>query len=319
MNRARRVIVILFLVLAAGYLGWRAWAPRPQDEYVLSGYIEGENLYLAAPIAGSIATMSVARGDRVTPGETVFTVDAAQLRAERDQAAAAAAAAQAQVATAEARLTQSRASLAAATAQAENAARDLARYRSAQRENPASVAQQQVDTAIATAGNTAGQRDAAESDVKAQAAQIAAAEAQLRAQQAALADAESKLDQLAPRAPVAARVQDVFFQQGEWAAANQPVVSLLPDDKVKVRFFVPEQDVARYHLGDTIHFSCDGCAAGLSARVIYISAQPEFTPPIIYSRSSRDRLVFLMEALPGDPKGLTPGLPVDVVPFGDRK
>jgi len=319
MNGARRVIVVLLLVLAAGYLGWRAWAPRPEDETVLSGYIEGENLYLAAPIAGSIATMSVARGDRVTAGETVFSVDAAQLRAERDQAAAALAAARAQVATAEARLAQSRASLAAATAQADNAARDLARYRSAQRANAASVAQQQVDTAIATAGNTAGQRDAAESDVKAQAAQIAAAEAQIRAQQAALADAQSKLDQLAPRAPVAARVQDVFFQQGEWAAANQPVVSLLPDDRVKVRFFVPEQDVARYRLGDTIHFACDGCAAGLSARMIYISAQPEFTPPIIYSRSSRDRLVFLMEALPGDPKGLTPGLPVDVVPLGERR
>jgi HlyD family secretion protein len=319
MNRARRSIVVLLLVVAAGYLGWRAWAPRPQDEIMLSGYIEGENLYLAAPIAGTIATMSVARGDRVTPGETVFSVDAAQLRAERDQAAASVGAAQAQVATAQARLAQSRASLAAATAQADNAAHDLARYRSAQRANSASVAQQQVDTAIATAGNTVGQRDAAESDVKAQVAQIDAAEAQLRAQQAALADAQNKLDQLAPRAPTTARVQDVFFQQGEWAAANQPVVSLLPDNKVKIRFFVPEQDVSRYRLGGTIHFGCDGCAAGLSARLIYISAQPEFTPPIIYSRSSRDRLVFLMEALPGDPKGLTPGLPVDVVPLGDQK
>jgi HlyD family secretion protein len=255
----------------------------------------------------------------VTAGETVFTVDAAQLRAERDQAAASVAAAQAQVATAQARLAQSRASFAAAAAQADNAARDLARYRSAQRANAASVAQQQVDAAIATAGNTVGQRDAAESDAKAQAEQIDVATAQLHAQQAALADAQAKLDQLAPRAPAAARVQDVFFQQGEWAAANQPVVSLLPDDRIKIRFFVPEQEVARYRLGDTIHFSCDGCAAGLTARLIYISAQPEFTPPIIYSRSSRDRLVFLMEALPGDPKGLNPGLPVDVVPLGERR
>ena len=319
MNLARRIVVVLLLVVAAGYLGWRAWAPRPQDETVLSGYIEGENLYLAAPIAGTIASLSVARGDRVTAGETVFTVDAAQLSAERDQAAASVGAAQAQVGTAEARLAQSRASFAAATAQADNAVRDLARFRSAQRANAASVAQQQVDAAIATAGNTVGQRDAAESDAKAQAEQIDVATAQLHAQQAALADAQAKLDQLSPRAPVAARVQDVFYQQGEWAAANQPVVSLLPDDKVKIRFFVPEQEVARYRLGDTIHFSCDGCAAGLTARLIYISAQPEFTPPIIYSRSSRDRLVFLMEALPGDPKGLNPGLPVDVVPLGDGR
>ena len=319
MNRARRIIFVLLLIVAAGYLGWRAWAPRPQDAAVLSGYVEGENLYLAAPIAGTIETMSVARGDRVTAGETAFTVDAAQLRAERDQSAASLTAAQAQVATAQARLAQSRASLAAAAAQADNAARDLARYRSAQRANPASVAQQQVDAAVATAANTAGQRDAAEGDAKAQVAQIDAAQAQLRAQQAALADAQSKLDQLAPRAPVAARVQDVFFQQGEWAAADQPVVSLLPDNKVKIRFFVPEQDVSRYRPGDTIHFACDGCAAGLTARVNYISSQPEYTPPIIYSQSSRDRLVFLLEALPGDPTGLTPGLPVDVEPLGQHR
>jgi HlyD family secretion protein len=316
MNRVRRAIVFLLLVAAAGYLGWRAWAPRPQDENVLSGYIEGEDLYLAAPIAGTIETMKVARGDRVTAGELVFSMDAAQLRAQRDQAAATIAADQAQIATAEARLAQSRASLSAATAQAANAARDLARYRTAQHANPASVAQQQVDAAIASAANTEGQLGAAESDTKAQAAQIDVAEAQLHAQQATLADAQSKLDQLSPCAPAAARVQDVFFQKGEWAAANQPIVSLLPDDKVKIRFFVPEQDVSRYHPGDIIHFDCDGCATGLTARINYISAQPEFTPPIIYSRSSRDRLVFLMEALPADPKGLTPGLPVDVTPFG---
>src|SRR5580704_17333250 len=106
MNLARRIIVVLLLVVAAGYLGWRAWAPRPQDENGLSGYIEGENLYLAAPIAGTIATMSVARGDRVTPDQPLFAMDAAQLRAERDQAAASAIAAQAQVATAQARLAQ---------------------------------------------------------------------------------------------------------------------------------------------------------------------------------------------------------------------
>jgi HlyD family secretion protein len=319
MNRARRVIVVLLLLAGAGYLGWRAWQPRPEDANVLSGYIEGETLYLAAPIAGPIAKMQVARGDRVTAGETLFTMDATQLRAERDQAAASLAAAKAQVANAEARLAQSRASAEASVAQADNAARDLVRYRTAQRANIASVAQQQVDSAIASAANTAGQRDAARADVAAQATQVTAMQAQVAEQQAALADAQDKLDQLSPRAPGPARVQDTFYQTGEWAAANQPVVSLLPDDKVKVRFFVPEQDVARYRPGETIRFDCDGCASGLTARIIYVSSQPEFTPPIIYSRNSRDRLVYLVEALSPDPKGLMPGLPVDVIPLGERR
>lgn len=319
MNRLRRIVVILLLLAGGAYLGWRAWVPRPQDETVLSGYIEGENLYIAAPISGTVATLAVARGDRVAADAPLFSMDASQLRAERDQAAAALAAARTQVTAAEARVAQSRAQAAAAAAQAENAARDLARYRSAQRVSAASVSQQQVDAAIASAANTAAQRAAADSDVAAQQAQVAAAQAQVTQQQAALADAQSKLDQLSPRAPGAARVQDTFYQPGEWAAANQPVVALLPDDKVKVRFFVPEQDVARYQPGVVVHFDCDGCASGLTARITYVSAQPEFTPPVIYSRASRDRLVFLVEALPKDPKGLMPGLPVDVIPLEDGR
>lgn len=312
---ARRIVLTLVALGVAGWLAWRAWGPQNQTEAVLLGYIEGENLYLAAPVSGFVARLSVARGDRVAAGAPLFTMDEASLRAQRDQAAASEAQAKAQIATAEAKLAQSRATAAAAQAQAQNAAQDLERYRAAMRANAASVSRQQVDTAVATAANAAGQADAARSDVAAQETQIEAAKAAAQAQAAALADVASRLAQLAPCAPAAGRVQDVFFQTGEWAAANQPVISLLPDDKVKIRFFVPEGDVARYRPGETVQFDCDGCAKGLSARINYVSTQPEYTPPIIYSRSTRDKLVFLVEAVPGDGSKLMPGLPVDVMPL----
>jgi HlyD family secretion protein len=316
MNLVRRIIVIVLLVAGAGYLAWRTWAPRPENAAVLSGYIEGELLYLSAPVSGTITALNVARGDRVAAGQPLFTIDVSQLRAQRDQAAAALAAAHAQVVTAGARLAQSRASAAATAAQAENAAHDLIRYRTAARADRASISLQQLDTAVANAANTEGQSMAASSDVAAQEAQVAVAEAQEKQQAAVLAEQQSKLDQLTPHAPGPARVQDTFYQLGEWAAANQPVVSLLPDNRVRIRFFVPVGDVPRYHAGEVVHFSCDGCTAGLTARINYVSPQPEFTPPIIYSRSSRDRLVFLVEAEPRMPRELTPGLPVDVMPLG---
>lgn len=312
---ARRIILVMVALGAAGWLSWRAWGPQRANEAVLLGYIEGENLYLAAPVSGFVAKVSVARGDHVAAGAPLFTMDEASLRAQRDQAAAAEAQAKAQIATAEAKLTQSRATAAAAQAQSQNAAQDLERYRSAMRANAASVSRQQVDSAAAAAANAAGQADAARSDVTAQETQIEAAKAATQAQAAALADVAARLGQLAPSAPTAARVQDVFYQAGEWAAANQAVISLLPDDKVKLRFFVPEVDVARYRPGETVQFDCDGCAKGLTARINYVSSQPEYTPPIIYSRSTRDKLVFLVEAIPGDATRLMPGLPVDVMPL----
>lgn len=317
MKRVRQILLIIVALGVAGWLAWRAWGPRPADEAVLSGYIEGENLYLSASVSGFVAQMDVARGDRVASGAKLFAMDDASLRAQRNQAAANLTQAQAQIATAQAKLAQSRASAEAAKAQATNATEDLRRYREALRVNAATVSRQQVDTAVATAGNAVGQAAAAQSDVTAQETQIAAAQAQAAAQQAALAEVNARLAQLEPCAPTAARVQDVFYQNGEWVTENQPVVSLLPDNKVKVRFFVPEADVVRYRPGETVHFDCDGCAPGLTARINYVSSQPEYTPPIIYSRSTRDKLVFLVEALPSETEArkLTPGLPVDVVPL----
>jgi HlyD family secretion protein len=315
MNAARRIVLIVVVVLGAAWLGWRAWGPRDDGANVLSGYVEGEVLYLSTPVAGSVVSVSVVRGERVAAGAKLFAVDPAILQAQRDQQVAQLAAARAQIAAAEAKLQQSAANVAGATAQAENATKDLARYRMAQRASLASVSQQQIDQATATAANTAAQRDAARQDVNAQAAQIEMMRAQAAQYQAAIAEAQSRLDQLAPVAPAAGLVQDTYYQVGEWAGANQPIIAFLPDDRVRLRFFVPEHEVARYRPGETVRFSCDGCAAGLQARISYVSAQPEFTPPIIYSRNSRDRLVFLVEAMPSEAKTLMPGLPVDVLPL----
>jgi HlyD family secretion protein len=315
MNRVRQIIMILVAIGVGGWLAWRAWGPHPGDQAALSGYIEGENLYLSAAISGFVAHIDVARGERVVAGQKLFAMDDASLRAQRDQAAATLAQAEAQIGTAEAKLAQSRANAEAAVAQATNAAEDLKRYRTALRVNAETVSRQQVDTAVATAANAAGQAAAARGDVMAQETQIAAAKAQAQAEQAALADVSARLAQLEPCAPAAARVQDVFYQKGEWVAENQPVVSLIPDNKVKVRFFAPEAEVTRYQPGATVHFDCDGCAKGLTARINYVSSQPEYTPPIIYSRSTRDKMVFLVEALPEDARNLMPGLPVDVEPL----
>ena len=120
----------------------------------------------------------------------------------------------------------------------------------------------------------------------------------------------SGINDMAPAAPGPARVEEVFYQRGEWAAANQPIVALIPDDRVYVRFFVPEQAVAAYRPGTRVRFRCDGCPDDLAATITYVSPRPEFTPPIIYSREARDRLVFMVEARPENgaaPRSRAPG------------
>src|SRR5690606_37514349 len=137
----------------------------------------------------------------------------------------------------------------------------------------------------------------------------------VRQAEATLTGVAARVEELSPLAPAAGRLEEVFYQAGEWVPANQPVLSLLPQDRVRIRFFAPQDQVMAYQVGREVAFACDGCPQGLRARITYVSPRPEFTPPVIYSRDARDRLVFLVEALPTRREGLVPGLPVDVTPL----
>jgi len=309
-------LVIGGLALAAAVLAVILFVvPQFRAAPRLSGYIEGEPLYLASPIAGELTQVMVARGERVAAGAPLFVVDTRTLAAARDQAAGRVTQAQSAIEGARATRAQLAANVVAAQASATQADQDLARVQHLLALGGGAISRQDVDKYRAADATARAQLAAARRQADAAAAQIASAGGQLGEAEGARADALARLGQASPIAPVAARVEDVFFQQGEWAAANQPVVSLLPDDRVRLRFFVPERSVALYRIGRQVSFGCDGCAKGLVARINYVSPRAEFTPPVIYSLQSRDRLVFLVEALPANPAGLTPGLPIDVVPL----
>lgn len=313
MNRFRAAIIIA-VIIAAAAAAWLLLGGSDRQR-MLSGYIEGENLYLASPVAGTVASVAAVEGARVAAGQPLFSVDPATLTAQGQQAEAGVAAAHTQIATAEANAQQAAAEIAAASAESERARRDLARLLSVRSDDPAAVAGRDVDAARSALKAAEARVAAARKTANARQAQVSAARAHAAEAMGGRREVQIRVSQLSPVAPAAARVEEVFFQPGEWVSANQPVVSLLPDTKVKIRFFVPEQQVERYRPGRKIRFTCDGCARGFAATIRYVSPRPEFTPPIIFSRDSRDRLVFMVEAYPEKPSGLQPGLPVDVEPL----
>ena len=139
------------------------------------------------------------------------------------------------------------------------------------------------------------------------------AEAVLRTAEARLNSARTRLDRRRIVSPVTGIVQEVYFRQGEQVQPGRPILSLLPPGGVRVRFFVPQAELPKVKLGERIAVKCDGCAADLVARVNFISAQAEFTPPVIYSQEERARLVFRVEAIPERPADLRVGQPVSVM------
>ena len=76
---------------------------------------------------------------------------------------------------------------------------------------------------------------------------------------------------------------------------------------------MPEPEIARLKLGGPVELRLDGRSNPVPATISYIATQAEYTPPVIYSRENRAKLVFLVEARPAltNLLELRPGQPVD--------
>lgn len=291
-----------------------------RDPPALHGYAEAELLHIAPPASGTLAHVAVERGQRVQTGQLLFTMDstaearssdAAQARQERAAAQLAnlrtgrrpleLAALEQQGLQAAAALTASSSALQRQQQLVEQGfvtAARLDELRAAQDRDSARVRELQAQLALA--------RQAARRD------EVAAAAADARAAQADAALAGWRQAQAERAAPRAGQVFDVVHRPGEVVPAGAPVVSLLPDGALKVVFFVPEPQLPRATAGAMVQLGCDGCAAGLQARIRWVSPQAEYTPPVLYGTGARAKLVYRVEAEPQAGAVLHPGQPVDV-------
>lgn len=287
-----------------------------------SGYAEGDYVYVAAPLAGRLEQLSVQAGQSVKQGALLFALDDEAERAARDEAQARARSAEAQAANTETgrrrdEIAVTQAQLAQARAQAALAAGELARQRGLVAQGFVSPAR--LDDARSAADQTRARVAELEASLR-----VARLPARGDEQRAALAQAEAasqavrgsdwRTAQKQQLAPVDAQVADTYFRAGEYVAAGQPVLALLPSAAVKARFFVPEGEIATLSPGQGVTLSCDGCGAPIAARISRIATRAEYTPPVIYSNAQRARLVFLVEARPDaqDAARLRPGQPLDV-------
>lgn len=298
-------------------LNWACPAPAP----FAVGYVEGQYVLIAPVDTATIETLNVARGDMITANQPL-----AQL--ERRDAEIAVASAVASLANAEselANLNQGRrpeeiavveAGLASAQAQVAEAERIL--QRQSELLNRGISAQAEFDVAstnvlLANAKVEEFEADLAVANLPARPDVIKAAEAVVDQARAGLEQARWRLDKRTLSIGASGQVFDIIRNVGELAGPQAPVLSVLPEGAVKLRVYVPEPSLSHISVGDVIRVNCDNCDELAQAKISYISDHPEFTPPVIYGRDSRQKLVFLVEAEPlAGAAALVPGQIVDV-------
>jgi HlyD family secretion protein len=312
-----RILLLLFAPVMLAGCGDQAGNDFP-------GYMEADLVLVGSEQGGRVLTLTVEEGDHVEKGKPIFSLES---EAEEAQVAAA----RSRVTEAEARLADVKqtmqrpgeieileAALTQARAMLRNSKSTLERTQKLHEEGW--LAKANLDDAKAKHDRDEAVVGEAEKRISAaklpgRSDMIDAAAANADAAKNALVQAETNLGKRKVASPASGSVEEIYFRPGEVVKEGQAVLALLPPGNLKVRFFVQEPVRASLSVGQIVQVGCDGCGEGLTAKISFISRDAEFTPPVIFSREQREKLVFLVEARPiGDAAKLTAGQPVTVKP-----
>lgn len=298
-----------------------ACQPPPPSDWI-DGYLEAEIVNISAEVPGRLQGLAVSEGQRVEVGNKLFWLNDAIEQTTVQEAMGrvnslsnnlkniSSGSRPEEIAVLEEQLAQALADLELAK---KNLARTSelahAKFLSPSQEDDART---RVDSANARVNSIRAQINSAR--LAARPAQIGAAKAEQESSQAGLQKARQVLAQKMVDSPVQGVVNELFYRPGEVVPAGKPVLALVLQNSYRARFYLGADKLAKLKLQQAIRITVQGCNGSLPATIRRIAEKPEYSPPVLYSRDSRDKLVFLVEAntAPTNSCQLHAGIPIGV-------
>jgi HlyD family secretion protein len=275
-----KIFKILSIVIMGALVGLVTGCKQKEEKY--QGYVEVKLRYISCDFSGILTNLLVQSGDIVKAGDQLFSIDKYMEQKNLEIAKEKILIAKAQIDQIQSQLNLS--------------GIDLTRLRALQEKNFVSKSS----------------LDAAESGYKVAVAQLDQAKSIFKNSNADVALSQWIYGKKHVSAVADAIVFDTFYNEGEFVLLSRPVLALLVPEDVKIIFFIPEKALGKVKVNQKVEITCDGCENPLPAKISYISPQPQFTPPVIFSQDTSDKLMFAIEAraTPEISKKLHPGQPV---------
>ena len=251
----------IICAIACGALGLFAGCRRQSD--TVSGTIEVDEVHVASRSAGRVEKIFAWEGDTLKAGAPIVQLEASEMKARRDLAAA-------QI----------------------NTAQHDVEAQSAQLEFLRAEAQRQQDL---LKRNTVSPSEAerAVSAAKAQEKNIAAARARVEQAKAQLADMDAQIQEMKIVAPADSILEILSVKVGDVLPANREVATLILPDRLWVRVYVPELWLGSIQLNETVRVRVDSHPGrDFSGVVEQMNRKAEFTPRNVQTVEDRIKQVF---------------------------
>jgi len=277
----RNLIIVLVVIVAGGFLGYKYWKSRqgavPKGIAYGNGRIEAKLSDASAKEPLRVKEILVDEGDLVRPGQVLVRLDTITLDAQLAEARAQVAASQEQVAAAQAAIVRQKSEIELAKIEAERSRKLVEERAGSQREYD--VRKTNLET------TTAG---LAEDEARLQTAlqQVQVAKANVEAIQSRINDATLT-------SPVLGRVLYRLAEPGEVLGPGGKALTLVNLQDVYMEIFLPAAQAAALKIGAearlTVDFEPDRSAVGY---VSFVSPEAQFTPKQVETRSEREKLMF---------------------------
>lgn len=289
---------------------------------IYNGYAEGEYVNISSTQSGKLDKLFVTRGDKVSINSNLFALECdseilALKQTSSDLAAAEATLKDYQKGSRPEEIKVIEAQLSQAIANADNADHQWKRNKTLYPAN--AVSKTQLDDSEALAKATTAKVKELQDALKVaklskRLDQITAQKERVEQLRSAVKQAQWRVDEKGVKSRYDALVYDTLYREGEFVPSGGIIIRLLPPENIKIRFFVPQRVAESLQIGNNVSIIERSDGKKIAAHVTYISPEAEFTPPIIYSNETKDKLTYMIEAYPqkSDAPLLHPGQPVEV-------
>ena len=302
------ILVVLLVVSLAGISFWFLQRNQTGTPSV-SGTIETDEVHVASRYGGRVAKILAQEGDSLKAGQVLVELEAAELQARRDQAAAMLAESEAGPRKEE--ITAAKNDWESLQAELEFALADEKRTRELFEKNTVSTSER--DRAVTKARGLGKSAAAAKSRYELLLAGTRPERiAQARAQ---LSEIDTQLREMKILAPTNSVLEVLSVKTGDVLPANREVATLLLTQHLWVRVFVPEPWLGKIRIGQAVRVRVDSFPdQDFKGEVEQVSRAAEFTPRNAQTVEERIKQVFAVKLrLSNDGDLLRAGMAADVL------
>jgi multidrug resistance efflux pump len=254
-RKALKWIVILIVLSLAWYLLADRFTPYTQQARVQAYVVP-----VAAEVSGRVTRVFVHNNQEVNAGDVLFEIDGEQYRIAADRARADLETTRRQIGASTAGIDSATASLRAAIANEVKARQDSDRLEKLYSEDQGTVSLRRLEVARATYVQAQSQVEAAQAEVERAREQQGGNEAenaQLRSAAGALAKAKLDLANTRIRARSGGVITDLRTEVGQFAAAGNPVMTLIAIHDVWVSADMTENNLGHLKPGTPVAIALD--------------------------------------------------------------